>query len=130
MNYLHRLLAAAVLSVTATTVLASPILLITHNTTDLESNAFIGGTVRSNYPSKAHSDNSVSWVSVKMACFGRIVNGKCPALIRMGTNTPNPVDIGTVSMDVNTGDITPKQITNNGYTLIVNGPGETTLIAN
>ena len=125
---LQKLLIAATLSLTATAALASPMLLITHNTTDVESNAFIGGTVRSNHPTKAHSDNNVSWVSVRMACFGRTVEGKCPALIKMGTNTANPVDIGTVVMDLNTGDISPKQISGNGYTLIVNGPGETTLI--
>ena len=45
----------------------------------------------------------------------------------METNTENPVDIGMVSMDLDTGDITPKTITANGYTLVVNGPGETTL---
>lgn len=130
MSQLRHLLVAATLSITATTALASPTSLITHNTTDVESNAFIAGTIKSNYPTKAHSDNHVSWVSVKMACFGRTVNGKCSALIKMGTNTPNPVDLGYVIMDLNTGDITPKQLSGNGYTLIVNGPGETTLLAN
>lgn len=127
---LRNLATAAVFYFTTTTVMASPILLITHNTTDSESNAFVAGTIESHYPSKAHSDNKVSWVSVKMACFGHTVDSKCPALIKMGTNTPNPVELGTVVMDLNTGDITPKQITANGYTLIVNGPGETTLIKN
>ena len=130
MNRLHTLLIAATLSVTATTALASPIMLITHNTTDVDSNAFISGTIPSNHPSRAHSDNRVSWVAVKMACFGHAPGGKCPALIKMGINTASPVDIGTVVMDLNTGDITPKQLSANGYTMIVNGPGETTLIKN
>lgn len=129
MKRLQNLVIAATLSITATTVLASPILLITHNTTDVESEAYIDGKIKSNHPSKAHSDNNVSWVSVKMACFGHTVNGNCPALIKMATNTANPVDIGMVTMNLVTGDITPKQISGNGYTLIVNGPGETTLIA-
>jgi hypothetical protein len=126
-----RNLATATLFCFATSAaLASPILLITHNTTDLESNAYIAGTIQSHYPSKPHNDNKVSWVSVKMACFGHTTDSKCPALIKMGTNTPNPVDIGMVYMDLNTGDINPKQITANGFTMIVNGPGETTLIKN
>ncbi len=129
MNRLQNLLITAVLSVTAATAQASPILLITHNTTDLESEAYIDGRIKSNHPSKAHSDNKVSWVSVKMACFGHTINGNCPALIKMGTNTANPVDIGMVAMNLVTGDITPKQVSGNGYTLIVNGPGETTLLA-
>lgn len=128
MKYLHSLFTTIVLSVTATTTIASPILLITHNTTDLESNAYIAGTIRSQYPSKPHSDNKVSWVSVKMACYGHTIDLKCPALIKVGTNTANPVDLGMVTMDLNTGDITPKQLSANGFTLIVNGPGETTLL--
>lgn len=129
MNRLQSLLIALTIGATATTALASPITLVTHNTTDVESNAYIAGTIKSNHPSKAHSDNSVSWVSIKMACFGHTVNGNCPAMIKMGTNTPNPVDIGMVTMNLVTGEITPKEIRANGYALIVNGPGETTLIA-
>ncbi len=130
MNRLCKVLIAATFNFSATIALASPILLITHNNTDLESNAYVAGTIPSKFPSKAHSDNKVSWVSVKMACFGHLVNGRCPALIKVATNTAYPIDVGTVMMDLNTGDITPKQLTGNGYTLIVNGPGETTLIAN
>lgn len=130
MKALHSLLTTIMLGVTATTTMASPILLVTHNTTDLESNAYIAGTIKSQYPSKPHSDNKVSWVSVKMACYGHTTDSKCPALIKMGTNTANPVDLGVVTMDLNTGDIMPKQLSANGFTLIVNGPGETTLLKN
>jgi hypothetical protein len=128
MNPLNQFITAIALSSSATLALASPILLITHNTTDVESNAYVAGTIASQHPSKPHSDNKVSWVSVRMACFGHTVNGKCPALIKLATNTPNPIDIGTVTMDLNSGDIMPKQLSANGYTLIVNGPGETTLM--
>ena len=130
MSRLRHIMLAATLSITATTAMAAPALLITHNTTNLDSNAFIAGTIPSNHPTKAHSDNKVSWISVKMACFGHTIGTKCPALIKVGTNTASPVDLGTVLMDINTGDITPKQLSANGYTLIVNGPGETTLIKN
>ena len=130
MRRLHHLLFSATISLFATTTIASPTMLITHNTTDLESNAFVGGTIPSNHPSKAHSDNKVSWVAVKMACFGHTSGTLCPALIKVGTNTPYPIEIGTVIMDLKTGDIKPKQLSANGYTIIVNGPGETTLLKN
>lgn len=104
--------------------------LVTHNTTDSESNAFIAGVIPSQHPTKAHSEERVFWAMVKMACFGYVVNGKCPALIRMDTNTAHPIDLGVVQLDLETGDITPKSLTANGYTLLVNGPGETTIIKN
>ena len=109
---------------------ASPKQLITHNLTDLESNAYVAGVVPSRYPSHAHSDNRVNWLEVRMACFGHITNGKCPALVRLGTG-PNdggaPMDLGFVTMDLNSGAITPSVINSYGYTLTVNGPGEVTI---
>ncbi len=130
MSRLKNLVIAATLSMTATVTFASPAMLITHNTTHLDSNAFIAGTIPSNHPTRAQSDNKVAWVFVKMACFGHTIGTKCPALIKVGTNTATPVEIGTVMMDLNSGDITPKQLSANGYTLLVNGLGETTIFAN
>ena len=127
MHRMFRLLTIIPLSLVSTISLASPFFLITHNTTDSESNAYISSTIPSPHPSKPHSDNKVSWISVRMACFGHVVDGKCPALIKMDTNTGNPLEIGMVSLDLATGDITPKQISANGYTMTVNGPGESTL---
>ena len=107
---------------------AGPKLLITHNTTDFESNAFVAGTIPSQHPTKAHSDNKVFWATVKLACFGHITNGKCPALIKMKTDTAEPVELGYVEMDIATGVITPSELHANGYTMLVNGIGESTLI--
>ena len=113
-----------------TAIAAAPKHLITHNTTNAESNAYIDGSIPSQHPTKAHSDGRVFWTAVKMACFGHSVGGKCNALIAMQTNTPNPVTIGTVTLDLDSGDITPKQLSANGYTITVNGPGETTISSN
>lgn len=107
---------------------APPRQLVTHNLTDVESNAYIAGTIPSQYPSHPQSDNKVMWATVRMACLGHITDNKCWALIKMATNTANPVDLGYVAVDLNTGDIDPKRISGNGYTMIVNGPGETTII--
>ncbi len=102
--------------------------LITHNTTDVEANAYIAGKIPSQHPTKPKSDNKVAWTSVKIACYGHVTNSKCSALIKMGTDTANPVDLGYLQLDLNTGELTPTQISGNGYALIVNGPGECTLI--
>lgn len=127
MHRLFRLFTITSLGLISTIACASPVFLITHNTTDSESNAYISGTIPSPHPSKPHSDNKVSWISVRMACFGHVVNNQCLALIKMDTNTEHPIELGTVNLDLTTGDITPKQIHANGYTMTVNGAGESTI---
>ncbi|KTD21843.1 hypothetical protein [Legionella londiniensis] len=127
MGRILKTLSIGTLGLTATLAIAAPQKLITHNTTDYESNAYVAGIVPSTHPTKAHSKGVVSWVEVRMACFGHDAGGKCSALIKMETNTSHPVDIGWVTLDLNTGEITPKVVTGNGYRLTVNGIGETTL---
>ena len=124
----NRMLVAmvAVLGLSATSY-ASPKQLITHNLTDVESNAFIDGVIGSQHPTKAHSDNKVFWASVKLACYGHITNNQCHALVKMATETPTPIELGWLTINVVTGDIIPKSLEANGYRLMVNGPGETTL---
>ncbi|NDH08248.1 MAG: hypothetical protein EBY16_01280 [Gammaproteobacteria bacterium] len=106
---------------------AAPKQLITHNYTDVESNAFINGVIGSQHPTKAHSDNKVFWPSVKLACYGHVSNNLCSALIKMKTDTDNPIDLAWVSVNLLTGEITPNEVSNNGYKLVVNGPGETSI---
>ena len=131
MNQLIKYITAGALGLfAATAIAAAPRYLVTHNTTDAESNAYIDGTIPSQHPTRAHSDNKVFWAAVRIACFGHSTGGQCSALIIMETNTSNPVPVGTVTMNLDTGDITPKQIIANGYTITVNGPGETTISTN
>jgi len=127
MNRLLTTLTATTLAIAATSALASPQKLITHNNTAVESNAYIAGTIPSTHPTKPYAEGKVSWTEVRMACFGHVVNGRCSALIKMNTGSANPIDIGYLSMDLNSGDITPTQLSANGYTIKVNGPGETTI---
>ena len=125
---MKQFMTAAVLSLAAFSALAvPPKQLITHNTTDFESNAFVDNLVPSRHPTKAHSDGKIFWTAVKLACFGHTVNGQCSATIYMGTNTPTPVPVGSVIVNLETGDINPKQVSGNGFTITVNGPGETTI---
>lgn len=130
MNLLVKSFSAVALSLSALTAFAAPAYLITHNSTNEESNAFVAGTIPSPYPTLANSTRQVYWNLVKLACYGHTSNGKCSALIKMATNTANPVNIGTVIMDINTGEITPKQISANGYTVTVIGLGETRITKN
>ena len=119
---------ACSLSLTATWVIAAPPKnLVTHNLTNVESNAFVAGIIASQHPTPAHQDNSVPWAAVKMACFGHTTANKCWAIIKMATNTANPIELGRVEIDVTSGAITPAVLTHNGYTLISNGNGVVTL---
>lgn len=121
--------ASAVLLTISTSIAlaAPPKVLVTHNLTDVDSNAFIAGTIPSQHPTKAHSDNKVIWASVRVACYGHIVAGRCSAMIKMETNTATPVELGMVSINLANGDIEPKLLEANGYRMTVDGPAETTL---
>lgn len=127
MKSMLKSLSAITLSLSAATVFAMPEYLITHNDADVTSNAYVAGTIPSPYPTEAHSTRKVYWNMVRLACFGNTQDNKCSALIKMATDTDSPIELGYVSMDLTTGDITPKTLSSNGYTLTVNGPGETTL---
>lgn len=127
MNFMIKGITAITLGLTAATALAAPAYLTTHNNTNVESNAYIDGTIPSPFPTAANSSRQVYWSIIRLACYGHTKNGRCSALIKMETNSANPIDLGYVSMELESGDITPKQLSANGYTFTVNGPGEATL---
>lgn len=127
MHQAFKKITALALSLAATSALAAPTYLVTHNLTNVESNAYIGGNLPSPRPTAPHSDKQVHWAIVKIACVAYAVDGVCSALVKMATNTNNPVELGWINLNLNTGELDPKQITNNGYTLTVNGPAEVTL---
>jgi hypothetical protein len=118
---------AIALTLVTSVALAVPPSLITHNLTNVESNAYVAGSIPSPMPSKANSNTVVPWLVVQMACYGRTTNDLCPATIKMASNTANPVTLGNVFMNMKTGQITPAHVSGNGYTLTVNGPAEATL---
>ncbi len=122
-------LSAITLGLSTFAAFATPTHLTTHNNTTEESNAFIAG-VPSPYPTAPNKTRQVFWNLVKMACYGHTPDkdkNKCEATIKMATNTASPITIGTLSMDLATGDINPKELSAKGYTLTVNGLGETTI---
>ena len=129
MHRFSRALTTAILFgfISTAAIAATPKQLVTHNYTDVESNAYIAGTIPSQHPTKAHSDGKVLWAAVRMACFGHTTNGKCSALIMMATDTASPIELGMVTIDLETGIITPTQLSANGYTFTALAPGETSL---
>lgn len=104
---------------------ATPRQLITHNDTAYQSNAFLGAGLNmpSPKPTAANSTNQVFWGIVQVICGKR--TGSCDALIKMKTDTSNPVNIGKLTLNLDTGDITPKVLSHNGFTVTVLGVGET-----
>jgi hypothetical protein len=130
MNVVLKGISAVILGLSAATTFAMPASLITHNNTDVESNAYIAGFIPSPYPTAAHDTRSVAWNMVRLACFGHTTNDICQALIKVATNTDKPVELGYLSMNIKSGDITPTVLSSQGYTITVNRPGETTITKN
>ena len=130
MNRLIKTSTMLFLVLTASTVLAAPAVLITHNNTPYESNAYTLGVIPSKHPTPAYGRGEVPWSIVAWICASSGQPHICKALIKMETNTSHPVDLGWVTLNLDTGEITPKSLSQNGYTLVVNGPGETTLSKN
>ncbi|ARB91724.1 hypothetical protein [Legionella longbeachae] len=126
MNLIFKGFSAVLLSLGAATTFAAPEYLTTHNNTSEESNAYIAGAP-SLYPTPANTTKKVFWNLVKMACYGHTTNGKCSASIKMATNTPDPIDIADVTLDLNSGTITVVKQKNYNYTFTINGPGEATI---
>lgn len=124
MHLIVKILVSLLLCLNAFALFASPEALETDNQTNEESNAFIAG-VPSPYASKAQSINVVPWNLVKFVCFGHIKKNKCTAEVKMATNTAHPVSLGTVTLELTTGLITPSTLKSNGYTVTVLGAGKT-----
>ena len=120
----------ALCTIAATAIAAPPRQLITHNRTNYQSNGYVAGVIPSQHPTQPQSDGVVYWAAVKMACFGHIENNRCSAIIMMASDTDHPIPVGTLTMDLGNGDIEPKQLSGNGFTITVNGPAETTITQN
>jgi hypothetical protein len=121
------LVSTALVTWATSTFAAPPRFLLTNNMTDYTAGAYVNGTVPPQHPTLPNSKGKVYWGLISIACHSFIVDGKCPALVKLGQNNQYPIEIGYVYLDMNTGEITPKVINNNGFTLTVNGPGETTI---
>lgn len=63
----------------------------------------------------------IPWVGLRLLCG--ITASECSALIYMKTDTNSPVYVGAGRMDLKTGDITPKEIINEGFHVTSPEPG-------
>lgn len=109
----------------ATAFATPPTYLTTYNHADKDSRAFIDGTVPSPdilKPRKA--PYTKLWNIVRLACQGHTTKDKkCKAVIKMDPND-KAIVVGTLTMNLDTGDITPISVSGNGYTIKVLGAGE------
>lgn len=123
-----RVLLAGILVLGTTLALASPRSLITHNRTSFQSNAFTDGTIPSAYPTPKGQDGSVLWMLVRLACIGHTTNGQCSAVVKVATDTANPVDVAKLSMNLESGVITLLESYTTAYRVIIHSnPGEVTI---
>lgn len=103
----------------------SPSYFTTRNFAPYESNAKVKG-IWSPYPTPpgspdSPSEKSVSWGKLRIICG--LFSSTCDAEIYMKTDTSNPVYVGKGTMNLKTGEIEPKSLTNNGFTLTSSEPG-------
>lgn len=128
MKRITQYLTALTLGLAATTSFAAPQYLITNNLTNVESNAFIDGVYPSSSPSKANSVNMVPWFVVQLACYHHSIGRQCPATLKMATDTPTPIDLANVQINLDTGAVTVlSSNSDTNYKLSVNGIANVTL---
>lgn len=126
MKQLVKSLAASALLLASGAVLAKPSYLTINNTTDVESNAFLAGK-KSDHPTAPKTTSKVSWFAVQMVCYGHIDSAnRCHAIIYMDTQSKDPIELGEVTLEMTTGDIQPKVLRKNGYTMTVSTEKEAT----
>lgn len=119
----------AALAALSSQVIAAPQYMISENKTHAQSNSYIAGKFPSPYPTNPGQTKKLLWPLVKLACFGNTQTDPttqheiCTAEIHMETDKPNHKILGSMNMDLDTGDITPKTLSAHGYTLTVKGPG-------
>lgn len=126
MTQITKIITAAVLALaTATAFAVPPRELITHNYTNDWSNAYLGPNLNlpSQKPTPPNTTKNVNWMAVILFCQPQ--RDFCKARIKMKTNTSKPVFLGDLTMNLQTGDINPKVLKANGYTMKVIGLGET-----
>ncbi|ARG99673.1 hypothetical protein [Legionella micdadei] len=127
MNRMLKGLVVTALGLSTTVALANPTNLVIRNTTKVEMNEYIDGIIPA-IPTPPESKGTVPWNLIRMACYGYTVNNKCSALIKLATDTNRPFNLGTITIDIETGEISPKSITGpKGYKFTVTGAGEATL---
>lgn len=120
-------MALALLTHVAFSILPLPQYLTINNTTSVQSNAYVAGVYPSSVPSNPKEVNLVPWFVVRMACIHHSNGKQCPATIKMATNTPNPIDLADLQLNLETGEITVLRLYPTHYKLTVDGFAQVTL---
>ena len=100
MNKFSKLFAGTVLATASSIALAAPSELVVENKTDYQARAYVNGISKN--PAEAHSSMSLNWTMLKIVCMYRT---DCKAEVKMKADTSNPVSLGNVSINLDSGVI-------------------------
>lgn len=124
MKLLTRNTCIVLLSFISNLAFAEPNYYVTHNSTNVGTTISILEARPYSFYTAPHSSSKVEWWMLQTGCNYYLMNSKCKVIIKTETNFPNPVDVGILTMDMRTGELSPKYISTNGYTISVIGAGE------
>lgn len=119
MRYLKKLVLCGSLLALSGTALASPSYMVTENKTSASVSANIGGQ-ESRDPVKPGETKNRPWFLVKAMCKIAGQSSSCSADIVANKNGDKS-KLGTMTMNLDSGEISPKQLNNGRYTLNVVG---------
>lgn len=121
MNRFKKLvLGSAMVALTAGSAWAAPSQMVTVNKTAASIFANIAG-YQSPDPVKPGETKKRAWLLVKGLCATAGQTGKCTADIVAQDSSNNTTTLGQMTMDLESGDITPKKLAAGKYTLTVTG---------
>ena len=119
MNKFIKLLAGTFIVTTSSVALAAPSELVVENKTDYQARAYVNGMSKN--PAEAHSSMSLSWWALKLVCAFQT---DCKATVKMKTDTSNPVSLGDVSINLDSGIIDTSKLSHaEGFNVSYVAPG-------
>lgn len=88
------------------------------NNLGVATESYIAGQMTSSTP--ANSTRSKTWGTIALKCTSHRLNPICPVTIMLAT-APKTV-LGTLNINIISGEISPKVLSSNGYTMTLNEP--------
>ena len=125
------LLGSVFAALTATAFADEPTELTTYNNTNAWVSAKISG-FPSHDPMTPHSERHRAWWKLRVACYASQKDDICTAtiILRKNESDENGSILGDMSINMKSGEITPKQLRNDLYTLRVNDIAKVTITEN
>ena len=103
---------------------AEPMYYVTHNRTDFETKTLIASDNPIFFSTPEHSSSKIDWWMLQHRCETLLMNHTCKVLLKAETNSNHPVELGVLTIDLKYGEIYPKYLSANGYSVSVIGIGE------